>query len=149
MNAITWRRIEEGFDRWPQSRAEAIEPDEFDRAMEGYAVIDPDYREFVLRYGGGIIGAYPVYGLRKAELMGTVGGSWTAPQVTQWFRERRWAGTIDWLVFSLDHGGNPIGFAADGSIWLSDQLDFHQIVRFADGFEDFVLKWCLKLRNVE
>ena len=149
MNTTTWTAIEEGFSRWPASKAEAIEAAEFDQAMVSYGTIDADYREFVLRYGGGILGARPIFGLRKAELMGTIGGNWTAPQITHWFKSRQWLGTKDWLIFSVDHGGNPIGFANDGTVWISDQMDFQQIVQLANGFEDYVLKWCLKLKSVD
>ena len=112
-------------------------------------VIDADYRQFVLRYGGGIVGATPIYGLRKAEFMGNVGGKNTAPEITAWFRERGWPVINNWLVFSIDQGGNPVGLAADGKVWLADQLDFKQIVQIATGFEDYLLKWCLRVESVE
>src|SRR5690348_11362384 len=111
MNNATWRMLEEAFNRWPRSRAAPVGAEEFDNAMDGFGIpVDPDYREFVLRYGGGLVGADPIYGLRKAEMMGTVGGNATAPALTRAFREKRWPGVDDWLVFSIDQGGNPVGF---------------------------------------
>jgi hypothetical protein len=144
----TWAAIDALFARWPQARATSIDPVEFDQAMVPFGNIDPDYREFVLRYGGAIAGPTPIYGLRRAEFMGTIGGYWTAPTITEFFRNKKWPATGDWFIFSIDHGGNPVGFAKDGTVWLSDQMDFGQIVQIASGFEDYLLKWCLKVRKV-
>jgi hypothetical protein len=150
MNNNTWDMINERFQRRPQARAAAIAAEDFDRLMAIFKPnIDPDYREFVLRYGGGIVGADSIYGLRRAEWMGTIGGKDTAPDITQWFRDRNWPGIRDWLIFTVDQGGNPIGLAPDQTVWLSDQLDFKQIVQVASGFEDYLLKWCLKVRKLD
>jgi hypothetical protein len=148
MNDTTWSALEKSFDRWPQSKASPVEPSDFDQAMQSYGQIDADYREFVLRYGGGIVGSNPIYGIRMAEFMGTVGGARTAPDVTNWFRNQRWPGTDNWLIFSIDGAGNPIGFAADGTVWISDH-DSRQISQLASGIEDYLLKWCMRLRPVE
>jgi hypothetical protein len=149
MHGETWAKIEKGFRRWPKSRASAVDSAEFEQAMQAYGPVDPDYREFVLRYGGGIVGPNPIYGLRRADWMGTIGGKSTAPDVTQWFREKKWLGIDDWLIFSVDQGGNPVGFAKNGTVWLSDQLDFKQVIQLASDFEDYLLKWCLKVRKVQ
>jgi hypothetical protein len=61
MNEDTWVRMEEGFNRWPQSKASPVDPAEFDQAMQSFGPIDPGYREFVLRCGGGVVGPNPVY----------------------------------------------------------------------------------------
>jgi hypothetical protein len=148
MNDDTWARIEEDFQRWPQSKASSVEAAEFDAVMTSYGPIDTDYREFVLRYGAAIVGPNPIYGLRKPDLMGSFGGKSTAPEITEWFRAKRWPGIDDWLIFSIDQGGNPIGFAKDGTVWLSDQLDFKQIVQLASNFEDYLMKWCLKTKPI-
>ena len=148
MDQTTWVIIDVGFKRWPSSKASPVDPAEFDTAMQPYGPFDPDYREFVLRYGGGMVGAVPIYGLRKAEFMGTIGGNGTAPELTLLFTTKRWPGIAEWFIFSVDQGGNPIGFNKDGTVWLSDQTDFRQIVQLASSFEDFLLKWCLKLRKV-
>jgi hypothetical protein len=150
MDEITWKIIDDRFRRHPQAKASPVSAVEFDQSMEIFgSAVDSDYREFVLRYGGGSVGASPIYGLRKAEFLGTVDGNSTAPEITKWFRDKHWAGVENWLIFSVDQGGNPIGFASDGAVWLSDQTDFRQIVRIALGFEDYLLKWCLKLKKVE
>jgi hypothetical protein len=150
MDTKTWRDIDERFQRRPGARASPVDTTEFDRVIGlGNHFIDPDYREFVVRYGGGLIGSSPIYGLRKAEFMGTVGGKSTAPEITNWFKVKRWPGVDQWLVFSIDLGGNPIGFNVDGRVWLSDQADFKEVIEIASGFEDYLLKWCLKMRDVE
>jgi hypothetical protein len=150
MNDETWKMIEERFVRWPRSKASAVDAAEFDQTMREFGrAVDPDYREFVLRYGGGLVGPDPIYGLRKPETMGSLGGARTAPELTKLFREKNWPGVEDWFIFSIDQGGNPVGFAKDGTVWLSDQLDFKQIVQLASNFEDYLLKWCLSVRKVD
>ena len=71
------------------------------------------------------------------------------PNSLNYFERSSWPGVADWFIFSIDQGGNPVGFAQDGTVWLSDQLDFKQIVQLASNFEDYLLKWCLKVRKVE
>ena len=150
MEEETWKRICDRFQRWPQDMASPVEASEFDFAMAGFEPnIDPDYRTFVLRYGGGFVGPNPIYGLRRTATMGIIGGTSTAPDMTRWFRGKHWPGVDEWLIFSIDQGGNPVGFAKDQSVWLSDQMDFKQIVQIASNFEDYILKWCLQLRDVE
>ncbi len=148
MNEDTWAQLEKSFHKWPQARATPVTATEFDQEMRPFLPIDADYREFVLRYGGAIVGPHPIYGLRKPCFMGTVGGKATATELTLMFRETQWKGIDQWLIFSIDQGGNPIGFAADGAVWLSDQTNFGQVLQIASGFEDYLLKWCLKTRPV-
>lgn len=148
MDDKTWKMIKKRFAQRPHVKASRVDEREFDEAMKPFGLnIDPDYRDFVIQFGGGIVGSEPIYGLRKAEWMGTIGGHGTAPEITHWFRLKNWPGIDDWLIFSMDKGGNPIGFAKDGTVWISD-LTFGQIDQLAAGFEDFLLKWCLKIRPV-
>jgi hypothetical protein len=74
MTIETWQLIDASFLRWPQSKATVVDANEFDMAMQGYDPIDADYRDFVLRYGGAIVGSSPIYGLRKAEFMALLAG---------------------------------------------------------------------------
>lgn len=56
MDEKTWRIIDERFRKHPKARASAVDVSEFERVMGGVSrPIDPDYREFVLRYGGGLM----------------------------------------------------------------------------------------------
>lgn len=146
MNQQTWDQIEAAFDRFPSGRCESISTSEFELAFAGFE-LPPDYREFILRYGAGLVGTYPIYGLRLAGAMGTIARKRTAIDLTLLFRERAWPGAENWFVFTVDQGGMPIGFATDGSVWISDG-DNNQIQKLADDFEDFILKWCLRTKSV-
>ena len=105
---------------------------------------DEDYIDFVSRFGGGYVGTYPIYGLKLAESMGTVDKSSTVTQLTNTFRKRNWSGTTEWVVFTIDQSGNPIGFAEDNSVWISDAAT-GQIVKLAESFESFLRKWALRI----
>ncbi len=101
-----------------------------------------DYREFVRRYGGAVVGPYPIFGLRRAEPMGTNEGS--VVEITRRFHQKRWPGTEAWVVFSLDHAGNPIGMDKDGKVWISDH-DAGAVQLLAPTFEEYLRRRCLKL----
>ena len=99
--------------------------------------LHPDFREFVLRYGGALIGSLPVYGVRTAEMMGDPAFE-TFDEVTLRFRGDAWPGTRDWVVISTDLGGNPIGLASEGDVWTCDH-DAGELLLLAPTFEAFVL----------
>jgi len=111
-------------------------------AREAGFHLDNDYREFIHRYGGAILGPLRIYGLRMAPPMGANEGS--VFDVTLRYKRQGWPGVSEWLVISNDHAGNPIGIAADGRVWLSDH-DFGEIILVAESFEGFVRKRCLEL----
>jgi hypothetical protein len=96
---------------------------------------DPDYKEFVLRYGGAMVGSLPVLGLRHAEVMGAE----TVVDATARFRAAGWTPTDRWVVVSMDLAGNPIGLDPDGGVWVSDH-DAGDVSRVAHNFEQFVLQ---------
>jgi len=62
--------------------------------------------------------------------------------LTNHFRKQQWPGAENWVVFSMDQGGNPIGLDADGRVWLSDR-DCCQIVAICQTFEEFLRAYCL------
>jgi hypothetical protein len=99
------------------------------------------YRQFLSRYGGGVVGPHPIYGLRKAEVMDE--RRWSVVDVTNNHRSKGTPGTDQWAVISNDHGGNPVGMDRDGKIWIHDH-DFGGISPLADSFEDYIRKICLK-----
>jgi len=144
MKIETWEYVERQFKS--SYSAEGVTASEFDAAFANLNVPN-DYREFVVRYGGGIIGTYPIYGLRLAKSMGMVGRKRTAPEINQLFLERNWPGVENWFIFTIDQSGNPIGFASDHSVWISD-IAPRQIQKLGSDFEDFVLKWCLRVKDV-
>ena len=142
MREDTLRLLERDFQRFPFLRAEPVPEEEVNGASDEVGVaFSPDYREFVKLFGGAIVGAFPIIGLRAAEPMGRRQSSVVV--ATQHFRDEEWPGADSWAVISIDQAGNPIGLAADGSIWISDH-DFGQVQRIAGSFEEFLRKWCLK-----
>jgi hypothetical protein len=145
MRIETWSLINQGFQKFRSSWAECIGASEFDEAFVGFP-FTPEYRDFVLRYGGGFVGTYPIYGLRLAESMGMIEQKSTAPEITKFFREQKWPGAENWLIFSIDQSGNPIGFDASGAVWISDSLG-PAIVKLGDSFEDFLRKWALRIHG--
>lgn len=99
-----------------------------------------DYIEFVLRYGGAIVGPYTVFGLRAAPAMAVRENS--AIEVTKRFRQEGWSETENWLVISKDHAGNPIGLDHTGKIWRIDH-DGRVVECLAENFEQFLSEICL------
>lgn len=100
-----------------------------------------DYVEFVRRYGGGIVGPYPIYGTKP---VGPMGKRWSVIDVNRWYRAERWPSIEDWLIMSMDHAGNPIGIADDGTVRVFDH-DFLREIVLAPDFEDFLTRVCLTL----
>ncbi len=67
---------------------------------------------------------------------------------THHYRKQGWPGTDEWLVFSWDLAGNPIGLDKDGKVWICDH-DFGGVQLLEDNFESYLRKWCLKLDPIE
>ena len=108
MSPEVWNGLEEMFARHPVTKGEPVSYEEIDAAAAGAEVALPgDYREFIHRYGGAIVGPLPVIGFRAAKAMARSENSMFA--VTQQFRRQGWRGVENWLVVSIDHAGNPIG----------------------------------------
>lgn len=101
-----------------------------------------DYREFLLKYGGAMVGAYPIFGLRPVKVMDD--DLWSVVCVTRRCRERKVPGTEAWIVFSEDHAGNPIGIDRKGTVWIHDH-DFGGIMQLAADFEEYLRRKCLKM----
>jgi len=143
MRNDTWEALEAQFAQHPVMRAESVPQAEFDTAVVGLSIPVPaDFREFVLMYGGAIVGPYPIFGLRAAAAMGVGEGSFL--EITSHFREDGWPGVDQWLVISMDHAGNPVGVAEDGQVWCSDH-DAGEIVLVASSFEAYLRLSCLNL----
>jgi SMI1 / KNR4 family (SUKH-1) len=103
-----------------------------------------DYKEFIRRYGGAIVGPFPIYGLREVEPMGDES---TLLEVTKIFRQQPWPGVENWAVISMDHAGNPVGLDAEGKVWISDH-DFGAIQLLAPNFEAY-LQRCLRFADLD
>ena len=143
MRQDTWDALDALFSKHPVMRAEPVPRDEVDSAFADLRFpVVTDFRDFVRRYGGAIVGPYPIFGLRQAVAMGGEEVSFVA--VTHNFRDQVWRGVDDWLVVSMDHAGNPIGISKDGRVWCSDH-DAGEIVLVASTFEEFLRSKCLDL----
>jgi len=144
MNSDTWDRLDQEFDEFPTMRAiEVPSEDEINVASEEVGIAFPqDYREFLARYGGAMVGPYPVFGLRPVEVMGK--NRWSVVDMTGRLRSSGLDGTSDWIVFSEDQAGNPIGMDADGKVWIYDH-DFGGITELASSFEEYIRARCLKV----
>jgi hypothetical protein len=144
MTSHTIERLDAGFAEFPVTRAnDAPSNAEIDQAEQQIGVpFDEDYREFLLRYGGGMVGPYPIFGLRPVEVMGN--SHWSVLDVTRHYRSHGVPGVERWVVISEDHAGNPVGMDADGAIWIHDH-DFGGISAIAESFEEYLRGRCLKL----
>lgn len=143
MRDETWLVLDEIFSRAPVLRAEAVGPSEIAAAeAEVGIVLSSDYKDFIARYGGAIVGPFRVFGLRKAISMGKNEGSFV--DITNTFRRQRWPGVDKWAVISMDHGGNPVGLDAAGKIWISDH-DAGAVQIIALNFEGYLRRRCLNL----
>lgn len=143
MTDDTWENLEGFFAKHPIARAESVSEQEVDLASETVQrQFPPDYREFLLRYGGAAVGSYPILGLRQVEVVGD--DEWDVVEVNEHYRAEEWPGADQWLIVSVDLGGNPVGIAEDGAVWVWDH-DYRGAVQIARDFEDFLRRECLKL----
>lgn len=138
MKPETLLRLEELFESMPVLVAGGpVSPEEITDAERQIGIPLPrDYREFVERYGGAIVGSLPIFGLRHAEAMPR--RAFSVVDMTKRMRADRWEPTDEWAVISMDLGGNPIGINSTGEVWISDH-DFREVRKIADTFEAFVL----------
>lgn len=137
-------RLDAMLAEYPFMRAEdAPSEAEVAQAEQRVGVAFPDdCRQFLLRYGGAMVGPYPVFGLRPVEVMGV--DFWSVVDVTEQCRADGIPGTDQWVVISMDHAGNPVGIDRDGAIWIHDH-DFGGLAHLATSFEDYIRTWCLKV----
>ena len=143
MRDETWELIEELFSRHPVLRAEEVPISEIEAAEAVIGVhLSNDYKQFVGRYGGAIVGPFPVFGLRRAQAMAKNDGSFV--EVTRHFRHQGWPGTERWAIISVDHAGNPIGLDSEGKVWICDH-DARAVQQLANDFENYIRTRCLRV----
>jgi hypothetical protein len=145
MKAETWKLVEDFFSDSPRLKAEPVSYEVIDSLLRDQDISIPeDYREFIHRYGAGILGAYTVYGIGSCKLMGNDSDS--VIKVTESFKARNWPGIDGWLIISADSAGNPIGMDDSGKIWISDVV--HGCIdKLADDFEEFICEWCMDFED--
>jgi hypothetical protein len=142
MNRELLAKIVADFRRHPITVAGPPDASEIEKLEHwvGFA-LPPEYKEFVSKFGAGIVGPFPIYGVGRAEVMSSSEAS--AIDQTVFFRSQGWPGTEKWLVISTDHSGNPMGLDAHGKVWISDH-DFGGIDLLAESFEVFLRDVCLR-----
>ena len=70
MTSQTIERLGQLFKAMPGLVGGAVPIEEIEVAEKAVGItFDSDYREFILRYGGAVIGSLPVLGLRRAEVL--------------------------------------------------------------------------------
>ncbi|MCA9676185.1 MAG: SMI1/KNR4 family protein [Kofleriaceae bacterium] len=138
MTPETIARLDELFASMPVLLGGARSREEVDDAQERVGVrFDPDYREFLVRYGGGIVGSLPILGVSRAEAMSK--DEWSVVAVTARFRADGWTPTERWVVVSVDLAGNPVGVDSEGTVWISDH-DAGEVRVVATTFEGFIVQ---------
>ncbi|MCG6154922.1 SMI1/KNR4 family protein [Rubinisphaera margarita] len=115
--------------------------EEVDHASRELGVpFDSDFREFLLKFGGAMVGPYPIFGLRPVEVMGN--DHWSVVDVTRWYRNNGVPGSEAFVVISEDHSGNPVGMDANGRVWIYDH-DFGGLAELSPTFETYLRIQCL------
>ena len=131
-----WDELEREFARFPVMVACGVSEDAVNAAeVQIGCIFDASYRQFLRRYGGGLVGDGPILGLACAEAMGN--DLWSVVETTERFRRDKWPGADAWYIVSVDGAGNPVGVDKQGVVWLSDH-DAHEIVRIASSFQEFL-----------
>lgn len=141
MKDEAWKLVDDFFSESPSLKADPVSYEAIDKHFRDLSFSVPDdYREFVHRYGAGILGAHTICGIGACKLMGN--DSESALKVTESFKSRKWPGVEKWLIISVDSAGNPIGMDSAGKIWISDVV--HRCIdELADDFEEFIFEWCM------
>lgn len=141
MQQSTLNLLNDFFAKLPFMKGGQVGATEIDDAERILGVnFSADYREFLERFGGAIVGPYPVYGLRRCEPMSA--HLWSVVKVTEHFRSQPWPGAGGWYVISMDHAGNPIGVDDSGKLFCFDH-DAGETIEIAPDFETYLLD-CLK-----
>lgn len=140
MRQSTWDKLDEQFSEFPFMKAGSVPAEELLKAERDLGVkFSQDYKEFVEKYGGAIVGPYPIYGVRHAEPMDDF--LWSVVDVTLRYRNEGWPETESLYVISSDHSDNPVGITEDGHVITYDH-DLGKKMVLADSFEDYLLQ-CL------
>jgi hypothetical protein len=121
---------------YPMMYGGGVGTPEIDQAEVALGVkFDPEYVRFLREFGGAMLGAEPLLGLSRADVMGI--DSWSVVDVTLRFRSEGWEGVDDWYLVSVDGAGNPVGVARDGAVYLSDHHG-GGISKLANSFLDYL-----------
>jgi SMI1-KNR4 cell-wall len=144
MTPDTLARLKNEFESFPIMVAESLPTiEEIEQASSELGIpFTSDYIAFLRLFGGAMVSAYPIFGLRPVPIMGKQ--RWSVVEMTKLCRQESIPCTDNWVVFSEDLAGNPVGFDISGIVWTHDH-DFGGIARLYDSFEQYVRERCLKI----
>lgn len=143
MKATTWKAIDSQHSEFPGSCASGASDAEISEASARLGIAFPsDYSDFLSRCGGGDAGSYAIAGLRRWEF--AANDDWNVVSLTEHFRKQGYPGTERWVVFTDDGFANPIGFDAEGRVWLSDH-HYTEFVGLELSFEAWLRSHALEL----
>jgi hypothetical protein len=136
MKQVIVDRLDAIFADEPFMMAGGVDEPLIDAAQAALGVTFSDsYRQFLKRYGGVLVGAYPMFGLARAEPMDE--RLWSVVTVTDHFRQQSWPGVEHWYVISIDHAGNPIGIDESGKVVTFDH-DAGEMLELAEDFDSYL-----------
>lgn len=141
MKPTTWNKLEKSFDDFSNLKSEPASAEQIKVVEDSLGVeSNADYKEFILKYGGAIVGAFPIYGLHRVEPMDV--NLWSVLGVTNRYRKEGWPNMSDRYVISSDHSDNPFVISNDGEIIVYNH-DYDETVIVSETFEEFLIS-CLK-----
>ncbi|MCK5688889.1 SMI1/KNR4 family protein [Myxococcota bacterium] len=136
MTEDVWSKLADRATQFPMMFGSGASAEEIaDAESELGCKFDFSYVRFLREYGGAMVGADPVLGLRQADVMGD--DLWSVIETTQRFRTDQWAGVSGWYVVCVDGVGNPIGVDVSGAVHVSDHHG-GGVQKLTDTFEEYL-----------
>lgn len=125
------------FTKYPETLPGPVSDKEIHIAEGQLGIVLPaDYREFVQKYGGAVVGGLSIVGLKDAEWLDQSPPSFV--ELTLKMREWTTSHTTSMVIFAVDSSGNPVGFLPpDQRIFVLDH-DFGGKIELARDFEHFI-----------
>ncbi len=145
MKKIIWDGLEKLFEEFPFMKADPVllEEEIVETEKKLGVRFASDYKEFIQKYGGAIVGPFPIYGLRHADPMDDE--LWSVAEVTMHYRNEGWPCVNDLYIISSDHSDNPVGIRNDGQV-ISYDHDLGEAFEIAKSFEVY-LAHCLGIEK--
>jgi len=145
MDSELVKALSEFFSCWPGAAYGPISEAELEKEESDLGIRLPeDYRDFILRYGGAVVGNSVIYGTRQSEFGACDPVSFAAQ--TRIFRKEVPLDFAEMVVISVDQSGNPIGFISNDNVVFVYDFDFGGRLTLAESFSDFI-RQCLPTRE--